>query len=146
MRLCVSADVQPHELFLPLLGAAARAGVNPNLGRAAQQRLDVAQLLQVRCSQSVKWQLCCGCSARQLLAVVCCAHAAAVAGACCAQEYGGSNDEPAAAAPAPPRPGTDEPAATAATAASLLPEEVLMYHRAASRLVELCGGRVAECA
>jgi hypothetical protein len=47
VRLVVSASVPPHELFLPLLGAAARAGVNPNLGRAAASRLDVKQLIQV---------------------------------------------------------------------------------------------------
>lgn len=65
VRLCVSAAVPPHELFLPLLVAAARAGVNPNLGRAGQQRLDVAQLLQVR-----RWRGSCGCCACAVLLVL----------------------------------------------------------------------------
>jgi cell division protein ZapE len=47
VRLCVSADVKPQEVFLPLLAAAARQGINPNLGRAPEMRLDVKQLLQV---------------------------------------------------------------------------------------------------
>lgn len=53
-KLCVSAQVTPHEVFLPLLGAAAAQGVNPNLGRAKDARLDVQQLVQVRCAN-----LCC---------------------------------------------------------------------------------------
>jgi hypothetical protein len=47
LRLFVSAEVTPHEVFLPLLGAAAAQGINPNLGKAKEARLDVQQLVQV---------------------------------------------------------------------------------------------------
>lgn len=47
VRLVISAEVSPHELFLPLLGAAAAQGVNPNLGRSSG-KLNVRQLVQVR--------------------------------------------------------------------------------------------------
>jgi hypothetical protein len=49
IKLFVSGQVTPHEMFLPLLGAAAAAGVNPNLGKAKDARLDVQQLVQVGC-------------------------------------------------------------------------------------------------
>jgi hypothetical protein len=47
----VAAQVSPHEVFLPLLGAAAAQGINPNLGKAKNARLDVQQLVQVRFAQ-----------------------------------------------------------------------------------------------
>jgi hypothetical protein len=47
LQLFVSGQVTPHAVFLPLLGAAAAAGVNPNLGKAKEARLDVRQLVQV---------------------------------------------------------------------------------------------------
>ncbi|KAF8058045.1 Afg1l [Scenedesmus sp. PABB004] len=109
VRLCVAGAVPPGEVFLPLLGAAAAAGVNPNLGRAAGARLDVARLLREH-----------GPGARA---------------------DGGGRDELGAAA--------GEVGGGAASGgggggrSALLPEEVLMYHRAASRLAELC--EVEEC-
>lgn len=47
IRLFVSAAVPPAEVFLPLLGAAARQGVNPNIGTTPGSRLNVNKLLQV---------------------------------------------------------------------------------------------------
>lgn len=47
VKLFLSGDVAPHEVFLPLLGFAAAQGVNPNLGKA-EGRLDVQELVRVR--------------------------------------------------------------------------------------------------
>lgn len=46
VKLVVSAVVPPEEVFLPLLGAAAAQGINPNLGKS-ESKLNVQQLLQV---------------------------------------------------------------------------------------------------
>lgn len=46
VKLVVSAAVPPEEVFLPLLGAAAAQGINPNLGKS-EGKLNVQQLLQV---------------------------------------------------------------------------------------------------
>jgi hypothetical protein len=54
IKLFVSGEVTPHEVFLPLLGAAAAAGVNPNLGKAKEARLDVQQLVQVCCLNKLR--------------------------------------------------------------------------------------------
>ncbi|KAF6249835.1 hypothetical protein COO60DRAFT_927828 [Scenedesmus sp. NREL 46B-D3] len=103
VKLFVSGQVTPHEVFLPLLGAAAAQGINPNIGKAKQARLDVQQLVQEYGAPR-------GSNTRDV------DDLGSAAG-----EIRGSRTQPASQLPS-----------------ALLPEEVLMYHRASSRLAELC--------
>jgi hypothetical protein len=104
--LHVSADVAPAELFVPLLGAAAAGGLNPNLGRARTAQLDVAELLHRYQEGQQRDRLSAGSAERLAIA----------AELKWQRELEGG---------------------------ALQPEEVLAYHRAASRLQELCS--VTNC-
>jgi hypothetical protein len=121
----MSCEAPPEELFLPLLGAALERGVNPNLGRAEKlplERLKQQQQQQQQQQEEEEAPLPPPTGTRRDDAP----QQEAAAGAPRGRDWGAS----AGAVGAP-----DE--SRGYVQGALVAEEVLMYHRAASRLAEM---------
>jgi hypothetical protein len=133
----MASAVPPDRLFLPLLSAALAQGADPNLGRA--QRLAPGALQQPPPQQPAE-------------AATAPRHEQPCGGEGGGRSSDSSGDGEAPAGrprgydwgthPSPGGPSGGEPAAEGgAPCSALLAEEVLMWHRAASRLGEMtCAG------
>jgi hypothetical protein len=118
----ISCAVPPEQLFLPLLSAALGRGVDPNLGRA--EKLPAEQLKRHRAATADSSSS--GSEGR--------GEAAAAAGGPRGRDWGAVERRGGSQRGDPAAEGGGM---SAYAEQALVAEEVLMYHRAASRLAEM---------